>query len=95
MTRAEARQGILEAFIGALLADWIDLDFGDLYGGDFSDLLEKHGMRSPHPATVKDCWSEWGREVGIELGEPVWDFRPEIWELVESAREGGSNEKHL
>ena len=71
-----------DAFLGELIGKWRERDCTDIDGGDMQDLLEKHGLIEITPATEEDCKEEWAQEYGIEPGDPVNRFHPDLMTLM-------------
>ena len=70
------------SFIGALLALWRRNYCADIDGCDFQDLLIKHGLASEGTATEADCEEEPAQEFGVEPGDPMLKYHPDLMALM-------------
>lgn len=73
-----------DAFLAELIAGYWEHDCMDIDGGDFQDLLLKHGLAKEAPATEEDCKEEWALEYGYEPGDPMIKYDPEIQSMVKA-----------
>lgn len=72
----------IRAFLKDLLEDYRERDFSDIDGGDFQDLLIKHGFLIQAEITKEECEEDWALEWGYEPGDLFNKFSP-LWKEID------------
>ena len=67
-----------DAFIADVVDLWKDHYCMDIDGGNFQDLMVKHGLATEVLATEADCETDWARDYGLELGDPMLKYAAEL-----------------
>jgi len=67
-----------DGFLKAFLEKWVEHDWQDVDGGDLHELCHKHGLSYERPATEEDCKLQWAQDWGVEVGDPIDEWHPEI-----------------
>ena len=67
-----------DGFIADVVDLWREHACMDIDGCDFQELLIKHGLAEEVLATEADCETDWGRDYGLELGDPMLKDHAEL-----------------
>lgn len=68
----------LEAFIAELVDDYRLHGCMDIDGGDFQEMLIKHGLCVERPATVEEAGEAWCQDYDIKAGDTIVADCPEL-----------------